>query len=207
MNNKQQTLSNFNEINKNLLSHPLSLIYMNIRSLRLNFNTFLVSIAKIINKIKIIILVETNISNNENNIYSIKGFYSIFVNREGKGGGVAIYIKENLNYSQISLETKSFESIQTDININNKNISLLSIYRPPDKKVSEFIKELEIIISKINNKQEIIIVGDINIDINKQNKTTATYLDMLTSNGMQPMINECTREDPNKNTRTCGSII
>lgn len=203
MNNKQQTLSNFNEINKNLLSHPLSLIYMNIRSLRLNFNTFLVSIAKIINKIKIIILVETNISNNENNIYSIKGFYSIFVNREGKGGGVAIYIKENLNYSQISLETKSFESIQTDININNKNISLLSIYRPPDKKVSEFIKELEIIISKINNKQEIIIVGDINIDINKQNKTTATYLDMLTSNGMQPMINECTREDPNKNTRTC----
>ena len=165
MNNKQkQTISLFNEIDTKYLSYPVSLIYMNIRSLRLNFSSFLVSINKIINKIKLIVLVETNISNNENNIYNIQGFNSVFLNREGKGGGIVVYIKENINYTQLSSNPNSFELLQIDVNINNKNISLLPIYRPPDQKVTEFIQELETIITKINKKQDIIIVGDMNID-------------------------------------------
>lgn len=81
-NNIKQTLNNFNEINKQTLCYPISLIYLNIRSLRLNFNTLLVSIKNIIEKIKIRVLVETNITDDENNFYHIRGFNAIFFNRE-----------------------------------------------------------------------------------------------------------------------------
>lgn len=45
----------------------------------------------IIDKIKLIVLVETNISDSENNLHSINVFNSIFINREGRGGGIAKY--------------------------------------------------------------------------------------------------------------------
>lgn len=76
--NQKQALSFYSEIDTKYLNYPFSLNYMNIRSLRLNFTTFLVSINKIINTIKFIILVETNITNNENNMYNIIIFLILF---------------------------------------------------------------------------------------------------------------------------------
>lgn len=133
---KKQTITHFTEIDEEHLNSTVSLIYLNIRSLRRNFTSLLVRINKIIKKIKLIILVETNINNIENSLYNIPGFNSIFLNREGKGGGIAIYIKENIDYVQISLNSNSFEIMQIDVKINNHITSLLSVYRPPDKKVS-----------------------------------------------------------------------
>lgn len=203
MNNSQKILNNFNEINKDTLSYPRSLIYMNIRSLRLNFTLFIATINNILNHIKVIILVETNITDNENKFYNIKGFNSIFFNREGRGGGIALYITEHIHFNQIHLNTNSLEIIQIDIEINNKTTSLLSIYRPPRENIPSFITELEKIINTIKKKQEIILVGDINIDISRENYTTTTYLNMLMSNGLECMINECTRVDVTKNSKTC----
>ena len=119
-NNKKQTLKNFNEINKQSLSYPISLIYLNIRSLRLHFNSFLVSVNNIISQIKFIILVETNITDAENNFYNIKGFNSIFLKRKKKGGGIVVYIAEHLSFNKVSLKTNSFEIIQLDVSIQNQ---------------------------------------------------------------------------------------
>lgn len=188
MNNTQKQIkNNFNQININTLSHPISLIYMNIRSLRLHFASFLISINKIIDKIKLIILVETNITDSENMFYTVRGFNAIFYNRENRGGGIAIYIAEQINYNEISLHTNSTEMLQIDINAqHNKIISLLSIYRPPHLNISSFINELDVIVNKIKSKQDVILVGDINIDILRENTTTTTnYLNMLMSNGYQ----------------------
>lgn len=176
---------------------------MNIRSLRLNFNSFLASIHNIINKINFIVLVETNITDNENNIFNINGFNSLFLNRDGRGGGIALYVRESLTYLQSNIKTISFESIQIDINTKSNNYSLICIYRPPKNNVKEFIIELDKLINNIKNKQDIIIIGDINIDILKQNITTNKYTEMLSSNGLQSLINESTREDINKKTSTC----
>lgn len=203
MNNKnKQYLNNFSQIDKKSLSHATSLIYMNIRSLRLNFSTFLTTINNIINQIKVIVLVETNITDDENRFYNIEGFNSIFLNRGSRGGGVAVYIAENLFFTKTSLNTNSFEIIQIVININNKTTSLLSLYRPPSANILMFIKELDEIINNIKKKQNIILVGNINIDILRENATT-TYLNMLTSYGLQCMINESTRDDIAKKTNTC----
>lgn len=199
--NNQNNLQNFNLINDKLLNFPLSLIYMNIRSLRKNFNTFIAHIHKIIHFIKVIILVETNITDNENNFYSIKNFNSIFLNREGNGGGIAVYIKENINFTTNNLNTQNFESLHIDLTIGTDLLTLLPIYRPPRTNIKLFINELEENINQFHKKRAMIVIGDMNIDIAKEKtKTTRTYIDMMSSNGLQCMVNEVTREVKNKGT-------
>lgn len=203
MNNNTNILANFNQIDKQYLSYSKSLVYLNIRSLRLNFSSFLVAIHNIINKIEIIILVETNINDHENCLFEICGFNSVFLNRGGRGGGIVVYIKENIKFKEISVNTISCELLKLKIKTKNEEYFLLATYRPPNQKPNEFITEIETIISRINKKQQIILIGDMNIDILKENSVTTKYLDLLLSNGMQCMVTEITREDINKNTQTC----
>lgn len=202
--NEVNTHLNFNQIEDNLLNYSHSLIYMNIRSLRKNFNTFLVNINKIINKIKIIILVETNIKDDENRFYSINNFNSVFLNREGNGGGIAVYIKENINFTTTHLNTSYFETMQIDLSIDTKTITLIPAYRPPHQNANMFINELEQIINKTPKNRVMIVVGDININIaNESDKTTRMYVDMMLSNGLQCTVKQITREEVNRNKGTC----
>lgn len=124
-------INNFNQIEDVLINNSSSFIYMNIRSLRKNFNIFLANINKIIANINIIILVETNIVDDENQFYTITNFNSVFLNRNGKGGGIAVYVKENINFTTTHINTTYFETIQIDLSIDNNIITLFPIYRPP----------------------------------------------------------------------------
>lgn len=197
------TIEHFNQIEPNLLSYPYTTLFMNIRSLRINFIPFVASIHNIINKINFIALAETNITDDENNLYNINGFNAHFLNREGRGGGIALYVRENIMHSNIKIQTISFEAIQIDVNYANKFLTLIIIYRPPKNNIKDFIIELDQTLNKINNKHDIIVTGDMNIDILMQNITTTKYTEMLSSNGLQCIINGSTREDIKKKTNTC----
>ena len=76
------------------------------------------------------ILVETNMSNAENDLYMINGYNSIFINRKRRGAGIAVYIKKQIGFSSNHANNKFFESIEVDIIYNQQNIMLLPIYRP-----------------------------------------------------------------------------
>ena len=201
--NSAKTLLNFDQCDKTIINNNLTIIFLNIRSLRKNFIHLLASINNILNNIKIIILVETNIADEENNYYLINGFNSIFVNREGRGGGIAVYIAEELEYTITKLNVVSFESIQFDIKTNQQVISFIPVYRPPAKSTTEFIYELETIINRINSKQPLIVIGDVNIDILRKSITSARYTDSLITNGLECMVNQTTREDIVHNTKSC----
>lgn len=110
---------------------------MNIRSLRLHFTLLLANLHNIINNINFILLVETNITNEEQHLYGINGFTSYFLNRDSRGGGVAVYIREKIQHTNININTNSFEAIQVNITNNNNNFSLFTIYRPPKTNVNE----------------------------------------------------------------------
>lgn len=197
-------INNFNQIEDVLINNSSSFIYMNIRSLRKNFNIFLANINKIIANIKIIILVETNIVDDENQFYTITNFNSVFLNRNGKGGGIAVYVKENINFTTTHINTTYFETIQIDLSIDNNIITLFPIYRPPRHNTNMFINELEQIINTIHKNRVMIVVGDMNVDVaNEAVKTTRAYIDMMSSNGLQCIVKEITREDVNKNKGTC----
>lgn len=203
MNSDNKTFFNFNEIKINEISCQLSLIHMNIRSLRKNFVTLLSHINQIQNKISLLILTETNITDNENDLYKIHGFNALFLNRDGRGGGIAVYIKDDINFEVNEIEANSFETISIDLSINNKTTSFISVYRPPHLNINHFIIELDQAISKFNKKNDTIVVGDMNIDIKKTNITQTKYLDMLSSHGLQCMVTQTTRADENNKSSTC----
>lgn len=203
MNSDNKTFFNFNEIKINEISCQLSLIHMNIRSLRKNFVTLLSHINQIQNKISLLILTETNITDNENDLYKIHGFNALFLNRDGRGGGIAVYIKDDINFEVNEIEANSFETISIDLSINNKTTSFISVYRPPHLNINHFIIELDQAISKFNKKNDTIVVGDMNIGIKKTNITQTKYLDMLSSHGLQCMVTQTTRADENNKSSTC----
>lgn len=110
MNYSFKTINNFDEIDECHMNYHTSLIHMNIRSPRKNFITFLTQINNILNKIHLIILTETNITDDENQFYSIHGYNAIFINRESRGGGIAIYTKENISFETHTTNAISYES-------------------------------------------------------------------------------------------------
>lgn len=202
---KTQTLNSFNEINElnELHRYQMNFIYLNIRSLRKNFNAFLTDINKILDKVKLIILVETNIMDEENCLYTIQNFNGVFLNRKNKGGGIAVYMRNDINFTVKLLNTKSFESLALEMCIEKIPIILMPIYRPPSLNVKDFINELELNMNLINKGKVLLVVGDMNINIAKEkDKSTALYRDMMSANGLQCEVNTITR-DAGKGNGSC----
>lgn len=80
---------------------------------------------------------------------------------------------------------------------NNKNILIVIVYRSPKhNSENEFITYLnELLSSTSDENNELILLGDANIDLLKYNihKQTSDYLDMCLCNGYKPAITLPTR--------------
>lgn len=114
------------------------------------------------------------------NFYSINGFNFIHSSRVGKkGGGLAIYIKNNIKYHLLTSTHEPFHKIKIELLIDEQIIKLVAYYRPPNpNNSSSFMKDLE---SELDCNLPLIIAGDINIDVNKQSQLSNEYTDMLSS--------------------------
>ena len=108
-----------------------------------------------------------------------------------KGGGKIVFIRKELLTKRLEdFETKSKETICIELLISIKKWCIIFTYRPPkyDKKVffQEFLKTISQAINKYDN---ILVAGDLNIDIsgskglNDNHETTrGTLLDVLLKN-------------------------
>lgn len=204
-----QTIPSFQYCSITKLSKhtKFSCIYLNIRSLKKNFSTFIAEIQNYLNLVDLIVLVETNINDEEQNFFKITSFNCEFLNRKNRrGGGIAIYINEKHVYDIIKPAKSTFESMIVQIKSSQNPILLLAIYRPPCTLNSDpFTKELDSTLLQHARNRNFILVGDINLDINKRNKYSNFYLDTLYTNGMLNCnSSEKTREDLK---RKCGSNI
>lgn len=196
----------FTDINNNEMENlDFLCVYLNIRSLRKNWDLFLCNINKIIRFVKIIILVETNICDDENRLYQLDGFNTEFINRQNRnGGGIAMYVRKEIAYERIDYETTYYENIQIQIK-GKKEWTILAIYRPPKLSEANFIEEMENQMNSINRRQNIIVMGDINIniDVQREEELFATrYLDMINSKGLQNIALTNTRVDLNRGSST-----
>ena len=70
------------------------------------------------------IVVYTNISDAENDLYMKNRYNAIFINIEGRGGGIAVYMKKHIDFASNHVNTKFFESIEVDIKYNQQDIIL-----------------------------------------------------------------------------------
>ena len=154
----------------------LNMLCHNIEGLKNNFQAL--TNHYLTNKADVICLCESwlNQQNDEYEHFQIQGFTLFSKTRfdsfesshplkSKKGGGVAIYVKENISTRQFDLSQQlNLEYTSIEIDVEQKNITIITCYRSPQQNKTEFLANLVLLLEKINIDKNIILVGDFNED-------------------------------------------
>ena len=128
-------------------------------------------------------------------VYSIRPLNNDIDDKEA-GGGLSLFIKEGLNYKvchDMNLMLPFIETLFIEVSINQTNYIIGLIYRVPNTTVDIFNNTLNDLIEPIKNNHEVILLGDFNIDLLKDNDFSRDFQNMLQSNYLVPTILEPTR--------------
>lgn len=184
-------LDDLNNFTKSQCKFKVNILHINIRSLRANFDNFISHFSNVFENIDIIVLSETWIYDYETNFYLIDGYNSFFCCRNNnRSGGIAVYIKKYLDISELNIHFVSAESIL----VYNKQLHLilLTIYRSHEFAIDFFIAELKSILSELKYPN-IVLIGDLNIDVFNENRNVHEYINLLCQFGFQSYIDKPTR--------------
>lgn len=173
----------------------MNIAHINIRSLYPSFN----ELKDVVGDENFMILgvTETWLSPEiGNDVLGIDGYGLVRNDREGRGGGVAIYYKTNLNIKIHTLEQKqALEQLWITFKIKQETYGLGVVYRAPSQNVSEALNILESTISDILPEVDnIIITGDLNINMfNLAANSTMQLMSFMDTFKLTQVINEPTR--------------
>ena len=191
--------------NKFRNSGNLSLLHLNIRSVRSHFTEFLCYLDTLDIDFKIIGLSETSINETDINYNIPKYTYELNCRqrRRGVGGGVSLYIHSLLQYKtrpelQLCGEVNSVfvEILKNSLNAK-KNVICGCIYRPPSMSLVTFNKLLSDMFGKILRENKYIyLIGDFNVNILHDvpgGLSTQEFKNIFSTNYCFPLINIPTR--------------
>lgn len=173
----------------------LLVLTVNIRSIKANFDFFLMFLLKFTKPVDVIVLTEcwTNDQFLPPNINNYRTFRSnVMLN---KSDGVVVYVRDMFEAS--SFEPPCSEGNCIVVNIAD-DISIICTYRPPCfKNPLSYINSLDNIIKTCSAKKVVILTGDLNLDIMSDNLNTnsALYLNLMASHGLKRGINCPTRQN------------
>jgi Reverse transcriptase (RNA-dependent DNA polymerase)/Endonuclease-reverse transcriptase len=116
-------------------------------------------------------------SKHPDKICAVQGYNLVRNDREGlRGGGVALLIKQNIKFKVLSsspslFDPNNIEFICCEINFENSNLLVIALYRRPHTSCSfnSFFTELQ---KQIFQYDEVIVVGDFNINFAVDTQTT-----------------------------------
>ena len=194
-----------------------SFYFVNIDGMKTNFDEFLVESFNLGFNFDFICFVETNISEEERQLFNINQNYecnileSIFNKR--KGSGIAIYHKRELQFTtlkKLTVRNSNFESLGGKLKTDIGFIYILVIYRFQNSNDEQFCDGITKIIESISDKP-CLIFGDFNYNCFSYgmphcstNHNTDNYVNMFISSGFSPLISKGTRFDrKNNKTVTC----
>ena len=133
---------------------------------------------------------------------NIPGFVIERKDRNRHGGGVAIYIKDDIKYvRRYEVEKENNESIWVEIQqIHQKPIVIGSLYRPQTEGVDYFDVLSEIVDGVINENKEVVLLGDLNCDFLKTNSFTNHMKCFMEMYNFMQIVNKATRITPTSKT-------
>ena len=154
--------------------NDLTMMTFNIRSIKKNFDDFSQLLDRLKSKIHIICLTETWLNDLDNiNDFKLEGYHTPYYQNRPTSlhrGGVMTYIHEDITNHKI-IKGLSFVDdfnhfLATEVQVNNKNITILNIYRSPNNHNVTFLNKFEKIIGKAKSKL-CYILGDMNYNLIK----------------------------------------
>ena len=184
------------------LDKSFSILHVNSRSIKSNFDNIVNFLHCSDFNIKVLGLTETWMNDAKGDTYdqyNIHGYSVYYVNRIKKGGGVSLYINDELQHKSIKELSYSivdcFDVVTVEIKESQANSFYVScLYRPPNVCMKYFLEHYTAFIQKLNGKK-VFICGDFNIDLVKNviSVETNNFLDLVYTNGQYPLISLPTR--------------
>ena len=181
-----------------------NLMFLNIRSIPNNINLFKASYS---NCADVLGLAETRLLPDITHLYegTLPGYTLFSQPRDRHGGGVSMYVKHEYNASritQLDITESYIECIACTLAVGQATWVVLVIYRPPDGNVSMFLDSVEEIFryTRENNYNNILITGDLNIDLLKNDNKSEHLINLMSSNHCFCTVTKPTRVADNSAT-------
>uniref|UniRef100_A0A3B3C2G3 Reverse transcriptase domain-containing protein n=1 Tax=Oryzias melastigma TaxID=30732 RepID=A0A3B3C2G3_ORYME len=192
------------------IKDSLSIIHFNCRSLNANFSKIIHCLKEIKKQFSVIAISETWLLEEQCSQFHIEGYNAFFINRTfQKGGGVALYVDQNLNSCIVKDMCLTIDTIMECVTVEietekSKNTIVSCIYRKPGSCIDMFREKLFELYEGLNNRKMIFVCGDINIDLlNPLEQTAITeFINTMYSMCLYPTITK-----PSRITRNSATLI
>ena len=195
---KCETLNDLNDYLSTISG--LKIMHINIRSLNKNIDNLKLCINSMLQKPDIIICTET-FEINCVNLFDIEGYDLFCVNSNlSRNDGSCIYIKNTIKHANYSINIGQIKAIYTEIESNSGKIYITSFYKSHSVTINDFMTELHIYLQNVSHLNDHLIMGDMNLDILRENDVINDYLNNYLEHGYRSMINIPTRITSNSAT-------
>ena len=106
--------------------------------------------------------IDCNVADDE---ISIQYYSVILRNRNRRGGGVLMYVKNGIKYTNITnLDTHVDSVFFINIEHNNDSLAVVVMYRPPSANVEYFTSMVYLLDQMYSNNNNVILLCDLNHD-------------------------------------------
>ena len=196
--------------NLNLDKKGIHLVHLNMRSLycRNKFDMFKQQLLN--SNIDVFCISESWLRESlTSNIIDIPGYKLSRLDRNWsennnikKGGGLCMYINQNIEFSNSDICKLNCSSKDIEIQwmvlkfLKMRDMIIANVYRPPQGNVKNCCKYIRSCLDEFDNmaKKDIFLLGDFNINIIKKSSTECKdLLNLMSSHGFKQYINETTR--------------
>ena len=156
-----------------------TILNWNIRSVNLHLDLFIDMFNEVNTCVDILGLCETLLDDNISNVFNLPNHTAFHQFRDRNGGGVSLFIKEELVPEPImeySFTKPSIEMVSATYMAKSKPTFIASIYRPPKSDVNEFFNHLEAILDyfRSQNFEHFYLLGDWNVNLLDQSNSMTT---------------------------------
>lgn len=183
--------------------HPspsLSLFSFNISSVPQHWETLSSQcLDSICIKFHVIGLCETRLNDSLCSIYNLPNYTAFHKNKSTRGGGVSVYVHENLQgtiLSDMSFQLPHIECLFLTVEMTRIKCVVGMIYRPPNADIDEFLLSLGQILESIgamHTKLACYVMGDFNVNLLSNEKHTKQLANLFYCNLFFPTITKPTR--------------
>lgn len=166
--------------------NTLTLLTQNIRSINRNMDGFEVLLESLDINCDVIVLTECWLSSQTANLPSLDGYCTHKTNSNmNQNDGVVVYIKNNL---KVLVEEPRVQNSNCLVIKIIPDIVIMAIYRPPSQNIDSFLDSLDVNLKHLSAFKNIILMGDININIASERADTHVhnYLNICSFHGLLP---------------------
>jgi hypothetical protein len=190
--------------NSHFSFNTLKFVFINIRSIKNKLEKLEV-LTSILIDLDIIIVTESWLEDNEVPYFNLTGFNLIHAQKlSGRGGGVAIYIKDIWNCNILSKIEKSHSILAIEIIKTNYKATIIAIYNPHVSNTDNFLVDFENCLDSNTSTNPLIVAGDFNVDrLKPKNYQTRKVFDLCQLYGLIA----CNRIYPTRVTESTATLI